>query len=217
MTHPVSTPERGFTLVEVLIALTLMATLMVGLVAALATFGQTGSRLEERSLASDDARLVQGFLRQSLGAASARQHARDGDLAQASWFVGEANQLEWLGLMPARHGVGGLSHLRLRVEGGREHTRLMLDYRPYEGDDAGATAVEYSHQLAEGQISLEFAYRALGQDEWQSAWQEASVLPGHVLVRVQDDKLVWPELIVNILNAQPVVDVNQPVSGQGPR
>lgn len=61
------TRARGFTLIEVVVALTLLAVILAGLIGALATFARSASRIDERTLASDDVRLVYAFLRQSLG------------------------------------------------------------------------------------------------------------------------------------------------------
>ena len=89
---------RGFTLIEVVVALTLLAVILAGLIGALATFARSASRVDERTLASDDVRLVYAFLRQSLGEASPRLRQRPEDSASVSWLQGDDARLEWLPL-----------------------------------------------------------------------------------------------------------------------
>ena len=104
---------RGFTLVEVVVALALLAVILTGLISALVTFARTSDRVDQRTQAGDDVRLVYAFLSQSLGPADPRMRTRPDDAVTLSWMQGTATELVWLGLMPARHGVGGLFHLRL--------------------------------------------------------------------------------------------------------
>ncbi|MFZ5655062.1 MAG: prepilin-type N-terminal cleavage/methylation domain-containing protein [Pseudomonadota bacterium] len=206
----------GFTLVEVVVATALLAAILAGLVSALVTFARTGERIERHTLASDDVRLVYAFLEQSLGPASARVRSRPDDSAVVGWLQGTDAGLEWLGLMPARHGVGGLYHLRLAAERSGERARLMLYYLPYAGDDpppdwsqAGA------HVLLDGLTRLAIAYRALDEPEWRAEWLDAEVLPARVRIDLARDGIPWPPLIVPLLAAQPRADLerSEPLGG----
>lgn len=208
---PTAGHSRGFTLIEVVIALTLVAVILTGLVSALVSFGKTSTRIEERSLTSDDVRLVYAFLEQSLGAAAPRVRVRPEDSVPVGWFQGADTELEWLGLMPARHGVGGLYHLRLGVErGAGGWRRLMLYYLPYAGDDPPPdwSAAE-SHLLLAGITAFDLAYRALDEDEWRAEWRDTEVLPARVKVSLAVRGQAWPELIVPVLEAQPRPDLNR--------
>lgn len=213
--NPTSGADRGFTLIEVVIALTLVAVILAGLVSALVSFGKTSARLEERTLVSDDVRLVHAFLEQSLGAAAPRIRVRPEDAAPVSWFQGTATELEWLGLMPARHGVGGLYHLRLGMErGAGDGRRLMLHYLPFAGDDPPPDwSAAQAHLLLDGVTGFDLAYRALDDDEWRAEWRDTQVLPARVKMGLAVRGQSWPELIVPVLEAQPRLDVNRPQSG----
>ena len=81
---------RGFTLIEVVVALALLAVILAGLVSALVTFAKSAERADARILAGDDVRLVYAFLQQSLAEASPRLHQRPGDLVTQSWLQGTA-------------------------------------------------------------------------------------------------------------------------------
>lgn len=211
--------RAGFTLIEVVIALALVAVILAGLVSALVSFGKTSARIEERTLVSDDVRLVYAFLEQSLSPATPRVRVRPSDMAPVSWFQGGDSELEWLGLMPARHGVGGLYHLRLGIErGARGAGRLMLSYLPYVGDDPPPDwSQAESHLLLDGVTGFALAYRALDEDEWRSAWRDVQVLPARVRMDLAVRGQSWPSLVVPVLEAQPLNDVNhaQPMEDFG--
>lgn len=217
--NPTPGAGRGFTLVEVVIALTLVAVILAGLVSALVSFGKTSTRLEERTLVSDDVRLVYAFLEQSLGAAAPRIRVRPDDAMPVTWFQGAATELEWLGLMPARHGVGGLYHLRLGVErGAGDRRRLMLHYLPYAGDDPPPdwSAAE-SHLLLDGVTGFDLAYRGLDEDEWRAEWRDTEVLPARVKMGLAVRGQSWPEWIVPVWEAQlrPDIESSQSRGGGG--
>ncbi len=203
--------QRGFTLIEVVVALVLLAVILTGLMSALVTFARTGERVDERTLAGDDVRLVYAFLKQSLEPASPRLRQRPEDSVAVSWLQGTESELEWLGLMPARHGVGGLYHLRLSAEQAPEGGRtLMLYYLPYAGDDPPPDwSQASSHLLLEAVTGLEISYRALDEAEWRTQWLDTPVLPARVQISLAQGGSAWPALMVPVLAAQPRADVNR--------
>lgn len=202
--------SSGFTLVEVVIALSLVSVIMMGLITAFVTFGNTSARVDRRAFESDDVRLVHGFLRESLASASPRLYLREDDGANVPAFVGEDVRLTWLGLMPARHGVGGLYHMRIDLERDDRGGRLMLRYLPFRADEPEpdwADAAE--HLLLDGVSEFVLAYRQLGSDEWRTDWHDEHVLPGHVLIGLSLAEARWPALVVRVFAAEQVLDVGE--------
>ena len=65
--------NRGFTLVEILIALSLLSLLMLILTGAMRSMGQTEERVEARAAASEDYRTAVYFLQEIIGRVSARR------------------------------------------------------------------------------------------------------------------------------------------------
>lgn len=199
----------GFTLVEVVIALSLVSVIMLGLITAFVTFGNTAARLDRRAIASDDVRLVYGFLRASLASASPRPYLREHDGANVSAFVGGDASLAWLGLMPARHGVGGLYHMRLDLERDDGASRLVLRYRPFRADEPEPDWSDAAEHLLLDEVSaLVVAYRRVGSEEWHAGWHDEQVLPGHVRIGVSLGGSQWPALVVRVLAGERGVDLD---------
>ncbi len=200
--------QGGFTLLEMLIAMTLL-----GLVMAM-VFG--GLRLGARAWESSDtsatnlARLeaVHGFLRRSL-AASATVLASNDKGKRLILFAGDDQRLEFATLLPPYLGIGGFHRLVLAAVGDGKDRRLTLKSRLYQGmgdgTDGGTPGADDGEEtvLMEGIAGIELAYfGALDSNSdagWHQGWREAAALPELIRVRVRfndDDRRDWPDLVV---------------------
>lgn len=195
---------RGFTLIEVVIALTLVSLVMLGLVSALGTLGETATKLEERAGRSTQARLVADFLRSSLSSAIKDRRQLLSDGSRHVYFHGTPNELIWLGNMPARHGIGGLNHFRLSVMSDAESTFLALQYAPYVGDEIAPDWSQLApHILAEGAGALHIAYQSKPvspkeEAEWFAGWDSEESLPGRVRLDIDANGQRWSPLFVTL-------------------
>lgn len=100
--------QHGFTLVEMLVSVALLAVIMVALGGALRTVAQTEDRVDVRLDWSDDVRTTVSLLRQMVGRVSARKiPAPAGNTGEIVQFRASPAAIEWVGIMPARPGVGG--------------------------------------------------------------------------------------------------------------
>lgn len=197
--------HAGFTIIEVTIGLSLLALILLGLVGALRGLGDVASRLEHRSYLGDEFRITPAFLDKSLRRANPRLRDAGPGAARANWFVGERDRLEWVGVMPARHGAGGLSHFRIFLDAPvyGDTPSLLIQVAPFRGD---AEAPDWSRFPAETVIaavsSVEIRYRALGGDEWLGRWDHPQTLPGWVAISVQGEKASWPRLVFRLYEAE---------------
>ena len=207
--------RAGFTLIEVIIVLALVSLIMVGLTAALRTFGDAGARLDARSLHGEDMRLVSAFLRQSLAEASPRRRPPRLEGPRGPYFAGDDMTLEWLAPLPPRHGTGGLHRLRLSVQEDSaqpaEHRRLVLQFVPFVASDNEIDwSAEPAQVLLDGLQSFAIQYRRLDAADWQDAWDDPAVLPGWVRLRIASAGPAWPDLVVALLAARPGQDLAGP-------
>lgn len=195
---------RGFTLIEVTIALALLALILLGLMGALRAMGDVGARAEARAEWGDELRLVPVFLDRALRHASAH-HKRLGEgRPDAIWFQGETDRLEWLGIMPARHGAGGLSHFRLVNVRSGANDALAIHVTPYAGGDL-PDWVGAAPEIIIGHVTgLVIEYKALNGTSWSDRWDSADILPGWVRIRVQTALRTWPELVFRLHEAAAV-------------
>jgi general secretion pathway protein J len=194
-------PQRGFTLIEVVLALSVTALIMLGLVSALAAFGSSGSRVDAHLQRVDEMRLVSSFLRDVLGRTPRAYRYTDADRGQVGLFSGGDRRLDWVGVMPARHGVGGLYHMALALQpSGRDSADLVLSYAPFEGAREPESAdLVSSRVLVAGVERFDIAYRVDELDAaWQPQWSGSEAPPDLVQLNIAADGRAWPPLVVRI-------------------
>jgi general secretion pathway protein J len=206
---------RGFTLLELLVAITLLAVLMAALFGAL----RLGTRVWEAGEARLDAgariQVVQDFLRRRLaGTVPLIETAPDPRRAGSLLFVGASDGLRFVSLLPEHLGAGAsLMELALRPPArGSGPADLVLRMRPLDlggGDLGGGGAREPESEervLIAGVERLEVAYFGVGRPGaapiWWQEWQGQRSLPALVRLRVdfpRDDGRRWPELIIGLM------------------
>ena len=204
-------PPLGFTLVEVLIALVLLALLMLVLTSALRAMGQVESRVEQRIEAADDYRLTTALLDDALGRVSARRHgsgSTEGP-AQIPFFQAGPDSLAWIGVMPARFGLGGRHYLRLALERGEGGSQLVLRYAPWNGAPTFDAWGQAQGQVLAAPVSaMTLRYMDPASGQWSLVWPPAGVaasdlpvtgLPTAVEISVDGPVPAWPPLIVALL------------------
>ena len=203
---------RGFTLVEVLVALTVMGVLMAGLFGVL-QFGarswETGSARAEQV---EDLQILHGFLRRRLGAmmlpvSDAESLALEAD---EPLLGGGAERLRFLSTLPAEIGMGGVYLFDLHLS--RDETvDLVLDwyvYRP-EGLYPPVDRAEQGRILLSGLENLKFQYLVLDDTGenllWAEEWSPERGLPTAVRVDMAfpaGDPRRWPGLTAVLHSAK---------------
>ena len=184
--------QSGMTLVEVTVASMIFAMIMLAVVTAMRTFGQSYERLQQITDQTPQKREVDRFLRQAL---------RDA-LPEAGYFDGATEWLEWVAPVDRVGSAGGLQHLKLEASG----SNLMLRFAPFDrfGDPqdepAWGAAVE-SVALIDDLEQLRVYYRMLPEEDWargpERPQKTRSKAPcrGLFSLRWRQEEL-WPPIIV---------------------
>ncbi len=197
--------RRGFTLVEVLVATALLSLVMLGLLTAMRSFAQSETRIDERIRVDDDLRVSERFLRSVMGTVSPRPRATPAGAPKEVDFFGGAGAMRWIGVMPARHGAGGLYrfHLYARPATAEGPAALMLEFFPYvPGFEAPLDpAALQSRAMASTPGEVRFRYQddLESGEQWLAEWPHADRLPRRVGLTLVSDRLPWPEVIVAVV------------------
>lgn len=195
---------HGFTLVELLIALTLLALMCAVIFGALELSGRSWDRGEVRAEANAGMRLAQEFLRTNLEAQHPLRLRKVLDLPLM--FSGDTDNLRYAAPIPERVLGGGIWYFRLSVAKDEAHSPLILERMI--PDLAASTIPDFDKAersvLAENIDELKIAYYGRDPDAstamdptWHDRWEDKQRLP--ILIRIDvtpKDAPPWPTLIV---------------------
>jgi general secretion pathway protein J len=194
---------RGFTLIEVLLATSLLAAALALGFAVLSAATATVNRGEVLSQRNTLMRAVSGFLRTRIASARAIAFSLDPQGGTPIVFVGEPARMRFVADLPDYLGRGG-PYLHDIAVSGDTPGQLRLD--------AAFSQVQNSTQIAEdaprkpeplvGRLKeVRFRYRtvdatgALGG--WQEQWTQVDRLPLQVSIRITPaDGPAWPDIII---------------------
>lgn len=187
----------GFTLVEMVVALTILSMLTLATLTALRTLADTQSRLESTVARLDEMRLVSRFLRDSL-----RQTVPvPRPLSFDQYYEGEPSAIRWVAPLQGVEGVAGLQYMHLYRDG----ETLAIQFIPYQNIEPAWGSVD-AHVLLENLQTFEVQYRAAPDEPWVDRWypgeNEVTGVPYSLKLRIQARDRFWPDLVVAIDQSQ---------------
>ncbi|HTL14372.1 MAG TPA: prepilin-type N-terminal cleavage/methylation domain-containing protein [Thermomonas sp.] len=188
--------QRGFTLLEVLLATSLLAAALALAFATVRAAAATIERGEAMASRNERIRAVSAFLRRRIGGAQGMAFELDPATGATRRFEGGPARMRFVADLPDYLGRGG-PHLHALALSG---DALQVDFRMVQGGAALAGGARPPEPLAQGLRRVEFAYRALDADgtpgPWRPRWAHPEALPLQVRVRITDDRGAWPDLVV---------------------
>lgn len=202
----------GFTLMEVLLATSLLAAALALGFGILRAAGATVARGEAMAERNERIRAVSQFLRQRIGGAQAIAFGLDAGSGQALRFAGDARSMRFVAEQPAYLGRGGPQLHALQARAAGQAQRLEVGFQLLRAGVA-LPASRPPEPLADGLADVEFAYRALAADgrvgPWERAWTTPQALPMQVRVRIRDARGAWPDMVVALPLAGAGMEVQQ--------
>ncbi|MDB5947219.1 MAG: ral secretion pathway protein [Ramlibacter sp.] len=190
----------GFTLVEILVVMTLMSVIMLALGAAMRTIAQTEERVDQRLLRADEMRVAASFLSSTLGRISVRKSQAPTRVGSSLvLFSAAPDAVMWVGVMPARYGAGGRYFFRLALEAQREGADLVIRFAPWTGaavfpDWATASSRVLVRQAAG--LVLEYAQEDGSNQVWRPDWPDPQTVPARIRISLRTAAVAWPPIIV---------------------
>lgn len=192
--------SRGFTLIEILVVMSLLSLIALGMGSALRTTAQTGERVDSKLLEADELRVATVFLRTVLGRMHVqRLNAPTGVGQQPYFFEGSQTSVTWIGIMPARHGVGGRSFFRLSLGQARGRDGLLIQFLPWDSaivrpDWSQAQSRILVNEVAE--LRIRYVNTTANEPQWTDGWASPDTLPDRILISLRTASGGWPDLVV---------------------
>jgi len=191
----------GFSLVEILLALTLMSMLLGlaygGLRASIRATDKGQVILED----SGRVRMAQQFVRKQLSQMMPLVFEESEDRIVRSVFQGEQSKIRFVAPMPGYLGFGGPQIQELAIVDGDKGLELVISHALLQGFEEQQLYEREPIVLVANIKSAEFSF--LGLDEngqlmpWATDWVETGVLPEAVSLKIEfneDVYIQWPVL-----------------------
>ena len=196
---------RGFTLVELLLALTLMGMLLAlaygGLRAATRAADRGQTILED----SSRTRMAHQFVHRQLNQVLPLAFEQSEDGAERTVFVGTADRIRYVAPMPGYLGFGGPQVQELAIVRGDDHLELVLSHALLQGFEEALLYESAPILLLEDIESASFSFLGLDQEGeltgWSSTWENPGMLPESIALDIEfiDDVYIqWPILTASV-------------------
>ena len=204
--------ESGLTLVELVLALTILAVMSATLLGAISFGGTAQKTVAERSKKHTAIISTHRFLRTQISSAiTPMQMGTDTSSTNAGAgtgdhvFLGDPRSLAFTAPWLTYIGQGNLFVFNLH----RKSDELIISWRPANPTDRERRSEETETigsrvlMSSVSDFSIEyFGSRDLGGDpNWHSSWKEVSRLPNLLRIKVvfsDENPIVWPELLVGL-------------------
>lgn len=206
--------QRGFTLIEVLLATTLMGLILamaVGGLRAAQRAATTGEAVIEQT---NNLRVVHQFVRRQLSLAQAMVIKREQDDEVPTRFVGGRDWVRFVAPMPGYLSYGGPYVQQLAIEPGPNGRELVFYFAMLNGYEPGEIEQTEGVVLIDGLKGGEFWFLSedpeTDQPVWDNVWEAVDQLPMAVELDLnveRDNRMVWPTLsaVVRVDTDGPVV------------
>lgn len=201
--------QRGFTLIEMLLAMGLVVilmTLIFGTVRMTIRATESGEAMVDRT---NRVRITQEFLRRQINRAMPLIISTNTSNGQTISFEGDASSLRWVGPMPGYLGSGGPYIQQLKLERARNGYELVYRFEMLNGfnaekprDKDDIDAVVLLDQIERGR----FQFRSLNEQNlvtpWSTRWDNPSSIP--VAVQIELDmsaasRLQFPRMDIPVM------------------
>ncbi len=190
---------RGFTLIEVLVSVALMALIATILVVSLQLGGHAWQQVTRLASGTEDIAQAQAFLRERLGTLYPDGIGRAG-LAPTGRLVSDGSNLEFSGFAPAAT-PGALLRYQITVRGDRAALTVRAQPDPQGALDS-PTSDGSDEYLVRGVASLAVQFWQVSPDSpgrWVGTWSGSTELPRLIRIDVSfpdGDRRQWPSLYV---------------------
>lgn len=198
----INKPCRGFTLIEVLLAMTLLSIMLALLFASLKICANSWERGEQKIFEVGETAGVVNFFQRHLVMARPLWNDFTKEERRLA-FQGDSQSLQFVSAFPASAGRAGLQLFNVRLLNENRDNVIKVSIVPFYPVADGEDWFGEDETLIKHVAGFSIAY--YGQEEgdsesrWQDRWQDREQLPKLVKINITlENGVFWPEMIFDM-------------------
>ena len=206
--HRLPRSGTGFTLLEVLLAITLLALLLAGAMSGIRAATKAMHSGEQAIDRTNRLRVTQEFIRHEISRSLPLAFGQEKGSGSNFVFQGEEDFLRFVAPMPGHLSRGGAYVQSLELARGRNGMQLLFTHQMLNGFDLDKLSTKDLEpvMLIDGIRRGRLQYRKFDDegklDDWKDEWEDPSALP--VMVRIElemtpESGIVWPTMDIPLV------------------
>lgn len=204
--------SSGFTLIEVMIAMTLLGIMMVLLFSSMKICAESWQKGEDKISQVNDVAVVYQFFQHHLSTAKPLWNDFTNDNEEYS-FQGSKQEVQFVSSFPASAKKSGLQLFKIKMLQEGDNQYLQVSIVPFfpvaEGDEWHKEEVTLLQHVSNFTLSYYLQDDSQPEGIWQDDWLGQDMLPKLVKIKIErDDGSFWPEMIFALKNEAGLNDQN---------
>ena len=193
---------RGFTLIEVLIAMTLLSIMVVLLFSSLKICADSWEKGENKITDVNEVAVVYNFFQRHLSVAKPLWNDFSGENKTFS-FQGKAQSLQFVSAFPASAGRSGLQLFSVELQSEDNDQVIKVTITPFfpaaEGKEWHKEEVSLIKHVSDFTLAYFGSDDGVSEGSWQDEWLDKEVQPRLVKVNIKlENEIYWPEIIIDL-------------------
>jgi general secretion pathway protein J len=217
---------RGFTLIEVLIAMTLLSIMVVLLFSSLKICADSWEKGENKITDVNEVAVVYNFFQRHLSAAKPLWNDFSAEEKTFS-FQGKAQSLQFISAFPASAGRSGLQLFSIELQEEDNDQLIKVTVTPFfpvaEGEEWHKEEVSLIKRVSDFTLAYFGSDDGVSEGSWRDDWLDKEVQPRLVKINIKlENEIYWPEMIIDLkvtgstnntgLETGNTGNINQPVA-----
>ena len=193
---------RGFTLIEVLIAMTLLSIMVVLLFSSLKICADSWEKGESKITDVNEVAVVYNFFQRHLSIAKPLWNDLSEEEKTFS-FQGKAQSLQFISAFPASAGRSGLQLFSLDLQEEDNEQVIKVTIKPFfpvaEGEEWHKEEVTLIKHVSDFTLAYFGSDDGVSEGSWEEEWLDKEVLPRLVKINIElENGIFWPEMIIDL-------------------
>ena len=192
----------GFTLIEVLIAMTLLSIMVVLLFSSLKICADSWEKGESKITDVNEVAVVYNFFQRHLSVAKPLWNDFSKEEKTFS-FQGKAQSLQFVSAFPASAGRSGLQLFSIDLQEEDKEQIIKVTLTPFfpvgEGEEGHTEEVSLITHVSDFKLAYFGPDDDKSEDIWQNEWLDKDAQPRLVKINIKlENEIYWPEMIIDL-------------------